>query len=351
MSPLPALPLSVLDLAPVVTGRTATDALLGTRRLAQHVEDLGFTRFWLAEHHNMPGVASSAPTVIIGDVASHTRRIRVGSGGVMLPNHPPLVVAEQFGTLAALHPGRIDVGLGRAPGTDQLTARALRRSVGALSDDDFPQQLAELIGFFRGSFPAGHPYRNILAVPSDGEGPPLWLLGSSGYSGALAGILGLPFAFAHHFSAQNTVPALDIYRRSFEPTGAQGALTAPYAMVAAAAVVADTDEEADRLALPGALQFLKLRQGNPTTMPTVDQAHAHPWTAPERAFAAGRREGQLGGGVETVRRQLSELLAATAADELMVTTMVPEHDARLRSMTLLRGLFDAAELPQGLVAA
>jgi luciferase family oxidoreductase group 1 len=348
VSILPAVPLSVLDLAPVVSGRTPADALLATRALARHVEALGFTRFWLAEHHNMPGIASSAPTVLIADVAASTERIRVGSGGVMLPNHPPLVVAEQFGTLAALHPGRIDLGLGRAPGTDQSTARALRRSVDALSDDDFPQQLGELIGFFRGTFPEGHPYRSISAVPGDGSGPPIWLLGSSGFSAQLAGMLGLPFAFAHHFMAQNTLPALSLYRRTFR---ASEALAEPYAMVAVQVVAAKTDEEAQRLALPGALSFLQLRQNNPIPLPTVEQAEAYPWTPEERAFAAQRHEAQAVGSVETVRRQLSDLLSATAADELMVTTMVPDTEARLRSMTHLREMFGASELPLGLAAA
>jgi luciferase family oxidoreductase group 1 len=348
VSNLPIVPLSVLDLAPIVSGRSATDALLGTRELARHVERLGFTRFWVAEHHNMPGIASSAPTVLIADIAAATQRIRVGSGGVMLPNHPPLVVAEQFGTLAALHPGRIDLGLGRAPGTDQNTARALRRSADALSDDDFPRQLSELIGFFTGEFPAGHPFSAIRAVPSDGAGPPIWLLGSSGYSAELAGLLGLPFAFAHHFMAQNTLPALEIYRRSFQPSDT---LSQPYAMVAVQVIAADTDSDAQRLASPSALSFLQLRQNNPIAMPTVEEAAAYPWTPQERAFVAQRWEGQAVGSVETVQRALGDLLTATRADELMVTTMVPDDSARLRSMDHLRGLFGAAELPVGRVAA
>jgi luciferase family oxidoreductase group 1 len=345
---LPTVPLSVLDLAPVVSGRTAADALVATRELARHVEDLGFTRFWVAEHHNMPGIASSAPTVVIAAVAAATSRIRVGSGGVMLPNHPPLVVAEQFGTLAALYPGRIDLGLGRAPGTDQNTARALRRSVDALSDDDFPQQLGELVGFFRSEFPVGHPYRGIEAVPGDGEGPPIWLLGSSGYSAQLAGVLGLPFAFAHHFMARNTLPALDIYRRSFQ---ASAVLDAPYAMVAVQVVAAETDAEAQALVLPGALSFLRLRQGRPIALPTVEEAAAYPWTLEERVFAQERWDGQAVGSAETVRQQLEELLIATQADELMVTTMIPDNEARLRSMDRVRAMFGAAELPQGVVAA
>lgn len=347
MTSLPAVPLSVLDLAPVVSGSTPAAALLATRELARHVEGLGFTRFWLAEHHNMPGIASSAPTVVIADVAAATERIRVGSGGVMLPNHPPLVVAEQFGTLAALHPGRIDLGIGRAPGTDQGTARALRRSTGPLSDDDFPQQLGELVGFLRGRFPDGHPYGAITAVPGDGVGPPIWLLGSSGYSAQLAGMLGLPFAFAHHFMAQNTLPALELYRRSFEPSDQ---LRAPYAMVAVQVVAAETDEEAQRLARPGALAFLQLRKNQPVPLPTVAEAAAYPWTPEERAFASARHEGQAVGSVDTVRRQLGDLLSATAADELMVTTMVPDPQARLASMSHVRRLF-GADLPLGLLAA
>ena len=345
---LPAVPLSVLDLAPVTAGSTPGDALRATVELAQVVESLGFTRFWVAEHHSMPGVASSAPPVLIGAIAAATSRIRVGSGGVMLPNHPPLVVAEQFGTLAALHPGRIDLGLGRAPGTDQNTARALRRSTTPLSDDDFPQQLGELVGFFRGGFPDDHPYRAITAVPGLGDAPPIWLLGSSGYSAQLAGLLGLPFAFAHHFMAQNTLPALELYRRSFRPSDV---LAAPYAMVASQVVVADTDERALELARPLALSFLELRRGNPIPLPTVEQAAAHPWTGVEEAAMRERLGGQAVGSPDTVRRQLAELLTATQADELMVTTTVPDTAARLDSMRALRDLFGPADLPRGVAAA
>jgi luciferase family oxidoreductase group 1 len=342
------IPISVLDLAPIVEGGNAAQALHNAADLARHAERWGFARYWLAEHHNMPGIASAATSIAIAHVAAATSTIRVGAGGIMLPNHAPLVIAEQFGTLDALHPGRIDLGLGRAPGTDQNTARALRRSVDALSDDDFPRQLGELIGFFRGSFPEGHPYGAIKAVPSDGVGPPIWLLGSSGYSAQLAGHLGLPFAFAHHFMAQNTLPALELYRRSFQPSDV---LAAPYAMVAVQVIAAETDEEARQLALPGALSFLQLRQNNPIPLPTVEEAAAYPWTPEERAFAAQRHEGQAVGSDETVRRQLGELLSATRADELMVTTMVPDSEARLRSMDRVRGMFGAAELPRGLVAA
>jgi luciferase family oxidoreductase group 1 len=338
----------VLDLAPVTRGTAPAAALHGALDRARTAEDLGFTRFWVAEHHGMPGVASSAPPVLIGAIAAATRRIRVGSGGVMLPNHPPLVVAEQFGTLEALYPGRIDLGLGRAPGTDPVTAQALRRIAGPLSDDDFPQQLGELIGFFRGGFPEGHPYRSVTAVPGLGDGPPLWLLGSSGYSAQLAGMLGLPFAFAHHFMSQNTLPALELYRRSFQPSDV---LARPWAMVACQVIVAESDERAQELALPLALSFLHLRRNDPIALPTVAQAAEHPWTEWERAAARERLAGQAVGSEETVRRELADLLASTAADELMVTTTVPEPAAGLESLHRLRGLFGDAELPLGVAAA
>ena len=243
-----AVPLSVLDLAPVPDGGTAGGALRATIDLARHAEHLGFRRFWVAEHHNMPGIASSAPPVLIGHIADATESIRVGSGGVMLPNHVSLVVAEQFGMLEALHPGRIDLGIGRAPGTDQVTAAALRRSPEALSADDFPEQLMDLLGFFTGRWPEGHPFAQITAVPGRGNQPDMWLLGSSGYSAQVAGLLGLPFAFAHHFSPANTLPALALYRQHFRPSEV---LERPYAMVAAAVVCAETDERARWLAGSG----------------------------------------------------------------------------------------------------
>ena len=340
---LPSLPLSVLDLAPVGAGQSTSDAVQGTLALARRADELGFTRFWLAEHHSMPGIASSAPAVLIGAVAAATRRIRVGSGGVMLPNHAPLVVAEQFGTLAALHPGRIDLGLGRAPGTDPRTAAALRRSADPLGPDDFPEQLGELACFLSGAFPEGHPYRQIRAVPQADASPPIWLLGSSLYSAELAGLLGLPFAFAHHFSSAHTLPALERYRSSFR----QGrTLDEPYAMVTVQAVCAPTDEEAERIALPAALSFLRLRQGQPGTLPTPEQATEYPWSPMEREFVAQRRDGQAVGSPDTVRDALAALLKATGPDELMITTLVHSPQDRLRSTELVRGLF--AELPRGL---
>jgi hypothetical protein len=221
------VPLSVLDLAPVPDGGTAGEALRATTDLARHAERLGYQRFWVAEHHNMPGIASSAPPVLIGHIADATSTMRVGSGGVMLPNHVSLVVAEQFGMLEALHPGRIDLGIGRAPGTDQVTAAALRRSPEALSAEDFPEQLMDLLGFFTGRWPENHPFAQITAVPGRGNQPAVWLLGSSGYSAQVAGLLGLPFAFAHHFSAANTLPALALYRQHFRPSEVLGQLARP----------------------------------------------------------------------------------------------------------------------------
>ncbi|MFT7840887.1 LLM class flavin-dependent oxidoreductase [Saccharothrix sp. BKS2] len=330
MSRLRDVPLSALDLAPITTSGDASTAFAHTRELARHVERLGFTRFWLAEHHNMPGIASSSPAVLIGHVADATTTLRVGSGGVMLPNHPPMVVAEQFGTLSALHPGRIDLGIGRAPGTDQRTARALRRTAGPLSADDFPQQLAELTGYFAGSEP-------LDAVPAEGNRPDVFLLGSSGYSAQVAAVNGLPFAFAHHFSAQNTLPALALYRERFRPSAR---LSEPYAVVCASVLVADTDERAEYLAMPGSLAFLNLRSGRPGRMPTNEEAAAHPYTDLELLFIEERRAEQVLGSPETVRAQLGRLLDDTRADELMVTTMVAEQRDRLRSYELLAELFD-----------
>jgi luciferase family oxidoreductase group 1 len=330
-----AVPLSVLDLAPVPDGGTAGDALRATIDLARHAERLGYRRFWVAEHHNMPGIASSAPAVLIGHLADATGSIRVGSGGVMLPNHVSLVVAEQFGMLEALHPGRIDLGIGRAPGTDQVTAAALRRSPEGLSEDDFPDQLMDLLGYFTGRWPEGHPFAQITAVPGRGNQPAMWLLGSSGYSAQVAGLLGLPFAFAHHFSPANTLPALSLYRSHFRPSEV---LDQPYAMVAAAVVCADTDERARWLAGSGALSFLKLRSGRPGPLPSPEEAAAYPYTELERAFVEDRQATQIIGAPETVRRGLTDLLTATSADELMLTTMVFDPADRLRSFELVADL-------------
>lgn len=341
---LPHMPLSVLELSPIAAGSTGADALQSTVALGQHAEALGFTRFWLAEHHNSRGIASSSPAVLIAAVAAATERIRVGSGGVMLPNHPPLVVAEQFSTLQALYPGRIDLGIGRAPGTDPRTARALRRSVDALSADDFPEQLSDLISFFRGEFPEGHPYESIAAVPATNQAPPLWLLGSSGYSAQVAGMLGLPFAFAHHFSARNTVPAMALYRQSFRPSEV---LQEPYAAVAVRLVLADDDEQARWLAGSSALAFLRQAQGRPGPLPTPQEAATYQWSEPELAAIADRMDGQVVGGPKSAGEQLARLVADSQADELIVTTMIHDPADRARCLTLLRDLV-GPDLPQGL---
>ncbi|HEY1627441.1 MAG TPA: LLM class flavin-dependent oxidoreductase [Streptosporangiaceae bacterium] len=335
MSDLPVdVPFSVLDLAPVPTGSSPGDALRATIELARHVERLGFRRFWVAEHHNMPGIASSSPPVLIGQIAAATSDIRVGSGGVMLPNHASLVVAEQFGMLEALHPGRIDLGIGRAPGTDQATARAL----GHRGPDDFPEQLTDLIGFFSGQWPAGHPFATVRAVPGQDNIPAMWLLGSSGYSAQVAAVLGLPFAFAHHFMPANTLPALALYRDMFRPSAT---LERPYAMVAAGVICAETDERAQWLAGPSALSFLRLRAGQPGTMPSPEEAAAYEYTDLDRAMITDRQGSQLIGSPQTVRDGLAELLAHTEADELMLTTMVFDPADRLRSFDLVA----AAMLP------
>ncbi|MFC5183065.1 LLM class flavin-dependent oxidoreductase [Actinomadura harenae] len=324
-----SLPFSVLDLAPVASGSTSAQALRNTLDLARHAEGLGFHRYWLAEHHRMPGIASSATAVLIGQVAAATERMRIGSGGIMLPNHAPMVVAEQFGTLAALFPDRIDLGLGRAPGTDQETARALRRTPGPLSVDDFPEQLHELRGYFADGG---------TITPAAGNRPPFWLLGSSGYSARLAGLLGLPFAFAHHFSAENTLPALALYRESFRPS--PDGLDEPHAMIAVSVTAAEDDATAERLARPQALSFLRLRQGRPGLLPSLEEAETYPYTPFDREAIAARQDAQVVGGPDTVRRKMDALIASTAADEVMVTTMVPGHADRLRSYEILAGLYE-----------
>ena len=327
------VPLGVLDLAPIPEGSTAGEALRATTALAQQVEDLGFTRFWVAEHHGMPGVASSSPPVLIAHIADATRAIRVGSGGVMLPNHSSLVVAEQFGMLEALHPGRIDLGIGRAPGTDQATAQALHpRASEGRGPDDFPRQLTDLLGFFTGSWPENHPYRQVHAVPGEGNGPDLWLLGSSGYSAQVAGALGLPFAFAHHFMPHNTLPALDLYRSSFRPSAA---LREPYSMIASGVVCADTDEQARFLAGASALSFLKLRTGRPGRVPTPEEAAAYPYSDLERAFIADRQATQHIGAPDTVLAGLADLVKRTEVNELMITTQTHDPADRRRSFELL----------------
>ena len=343
--------LSVLDLATVGSGRTAQQALATTVALVRLAERRGYHRFWVAEHHSMPGIASSSPAVILAHLAAHTERIRLGSGGVMLPNHAPLVIAEQFGTLEALAPGRIDLGLGRAPGTDGATAAALRRSDRLTEGADaFPRQLAELIRFLDDDFPEGHPYAHIHAVPGlvqstapggvKGVGrASVWLLGSSGFSARLAGLLGLPFSFAHHFSATNTVPALKLYRDSFRPSAV---LDRPYASIGVQAFAADGAAEARRQVLTGALAMLRLRTGRPGLVPTPDDAAAYEFSPAERDFVDGWLRNVVFGTADEVRDGLDALAARTGADELMITANAHDPEARLRSYDLIA---DAYALP------
>ncbi len=326
------MPLSVLDLSPIASGSTARQALNNSLDLARRAERWGYHRYWVAEHHNMPGIASSAPAVLIGHLADVTTTMRIGSGGVMLPNHPPLVVAEQFGMLEALHPGRIDLGLGRAPGTDGATAAALRRGVNALSDDDFPEQLGQLLAFFDGTFPADHPYQSITAVPGEGLMPAVWLLGSSGYSAQVAAMLGLPFAFAHHFMPQNTEAAMALYRERFRPSTF---LDDPYAVVGAAVVAADTELEARYLQGSMKLSMLRLRSGRPGPLPTPEEAAEYPYTPSERAMAESHTASHIVGDPGQVKSGLEALVARTGADEVMITSNLHDHGRRLRSYQLV----------------
>jgi luciferase family oxidoreductase group 1 len=286
----------------------------------------------VAEHHNMPGIASSAPAVLLAHAAGVTSTIRLGSGGVMLPNHASLVVAEQFGMLEALHPGRIDLGIGRAPGTDPLTAAALRRSRRAVVTDDFPDQLIELMGYFDGDLPEEHPFSRITAVPGRGHRPALWLLGSSDYSARAAGLLGLPFSFAHHFAAGNTGPAIAAYRDAFRPSAD---LAEPYLMLGVNVVCAETDERARWLAAPGVLAFLRLRSGRPGRYPTPEEAAEYRFTPAEREAVRGWTSAHVVGSPATVRSGLEALVAETGADELIVTTLTHDPVDRRRSYELV----------------
>ncbi|MFN0148305.1 MAG: LLM class flavin-dependent oxidoreductase [Dehalococcoidia bacterium] len=330
-SPL-GVPLSVLDLAPVAEGSSVGEALRNSLDLAPRVERLGYTRYWVAEHHNMAGIASSAPAVLLGHIASVTSTIRVGSGGVMLPNHSSLVIAEQFGMLEAFHPGRVDLGIGRAPGTDQLTAMALRRTQFQRGADDFPAQLTELFGYFEGRWPDGHPYASITATPGLGDRPAIWMLGSSDYGAHAAGVLGLPYSFAHHFASGGTMAAAEAYRSSFR---AAGELEQPYLMLGVSVLCAESDEEARRLSAPGALAFVRLRSGRPGRFPSPEAAAAYQFSAVEQSLLEDRMGSQIIGGPETVRAGLAELAERTGADELMITTMTHGHTERVRSYELV----------------
>ena len=335
---LPMIPLSVLDLSPIVAGSDAADALWRTRDLAQHAERLGYHRFWLAEHHNMPGIASAATSVVIGHVAAGTSRIRVGAGGIMLPNHAPLVIAEQFGTLASLFPDRIDLGLGRAPGSDQRTMLALRRD--HRSAETFPDDVMELLSYFRDTAPG----QAVRAVPGAGLHVPVWLLGSSTFSAQLAAVLGLPFAFASHFAPDLLLPALQVYRDGFQPSEW---LAAPHAMAGVSVVAADTDAAAQRLFTSLLQQFIALRRGRPILLqPPVDDMNDI-WTPQEQFEVNYTLRKAIVGGADAVRLGLERFIAETQVDEVIVTANIHDHAARLRSYEILAEVAQM-RVPQGM---
>jgi len=331
------VPFSVLDLSNITQGGTVTEALHRSRELARHAETLGYRRFWLAEHHNMPGIASAATSLVIAHVAAGTATIRVGSGGIMLPNHSPLVIAEQFGTLAALFPGRIDLGLGRAPGSDQPTARALRRGAGDTSDR-FPQEVIELQSYFQPAVPG----QVVQAVPGAGCDVPIWLLGSSLFGARLAATLGLPFAFASHFAPDHLEQALAIYRHHFQPSAA---LAKPYAMAAIGVVAAETDAAAARLATSLQQSFVLLRRGTPGPLPPPVDSMDDRWTPMEKAGVEHAFREAVVGSPATVRQALEAFLRRTRVDELMVTAAIHDQAARLHSFAIVAQVRDQLSFP------
>nr|WP_163969377.1 LLM class flavin-dependent oxidoreductase [Oceanobacillus halotolerans] len=325
------IPLSILDLAPVVEDGTPSDSLKNSVSLAQHTEKLGFNRYWLAEHHNMPGIASSATSVLIGHIAGSTSQMRVGSGGIMLPNHAPLVIAEQFGTLETLYPGRIDLGLGRAPGTDQVTAYALRRTLNS-SPEAFPAMVEELEAYFSGT-------ARVHSVPGEGLEIPIWLLGSSGFSAQLSAQKGLPFSFASHFAPDNTIAALNLYRDHFKPSDV---LAEPYAMVGVNVIAADTEEQAKYIATSQQQQFLSIQRGQPTKLqPPIDDIDAV-WTPSEKAAVQQSLDSRstIVGDKETVKRGLEVFLEETQANEMIINSQIYHHEDRLRSYEIVAELME-----------
>lgn len=331
------LKLSVLDLSPVPAGSTAAEGLRNSLDLASFVDGLGYARYWLAEHHNTGLIASSSPEIMIGHVASVTKNLRVGSGGVMLPNHAPLKVAENFRMLSALHPGRIDLGIGRAPGTDGFTARALRRSNAPIYGDDFPQQFEDLLNFFKDEFPENHPFQRIKAIPMGVETPELWLLGSSDFSARLAAEKGMGFAFAHHINPASAHAALEIYHHDFRPSEY---LKEPRAMIGVSAICGETDLKAEELASSADLTLLRFQQGNHgAPLPSVEEAMAYPYTDFDEEIISMNRERLFVGSPETIFKKLTNLAEQTKVEEIMVTTMIHDHLARRRSYELLANSF------------
>ncbi|HKO49938.1 MAG TPA: LLM class flavin-dependent oxidoreductase [Polyangiaceae bacterium] len=335
----PTLPLSVLDLVPLSSGSTSAAALKGALELACTVDRLGFRRLWYAEHHNMPGIATTTPEIMIAHVGQVTTRVRLGAGGVMLPNHSSLKVAESYRLLEALHPGRIDLGIGRAPGTDPLTAVALRRSRSAPLADDFLTQLAELSGFGDGTLPPGHPFAKVRAMPDDVSLPPIWLLGSSDYSANLAAELGLGFAFAGHFSPDSAERSMRLYRERFQ----QGALAAPHAILALSVFCAEEEAAATRMASSMLLAFAQLRAGRAGRMPSPDEALAYRYSAEEEAGIAQFRRLLITGTPAVVRRGIERMAELTLADEVMIATHAHDPAERMRSYALIAREFGLSE--------
>jgi luciferase family oxidoreductase group 1 len=327
------IPLSILDLAPIVEGGTASDSFRNSLDLAQHGERWGYHRFWLAEHHGMPGIASAATSVLMCHVANGTSTIRIGAGGIMLPNHSPLVIAEQFGTLASLFPGRIDLGLGRAPGSDHTTARALRRNL-ASDADEFPQDVVELMDYF-----ADSPRRQVRAVPGAGLDVPVWILGSSLFGAQLAAALGLPYAFASHFAPQMMMQAIELYRATFRPSAQ---LDKPYVMLGFNVFAADTDAEAHYRATSMQQAFINLRSGRPTRLKPPVEGYLESLSPPERAMLDSVLSCSAIGAPDTVAAQLKAFIERTRADELMITSQVFDHAARLRSYEITAGIMNGS---------
>ena len=329
-------PLSVLDLSFVTSTTSGAQALRNTLDLARHADGLGYKRYWVAEHHNLPSIASAAPDIMIGQIAAITKHMRVGSGGVMLPNHAPLMVAERFKTLEALFPGRIDLGLGRAPGTDQITSYALRRRQDIKEDDDFLERFQELLLLESRAFPDGHPFHKIYAMPKDVPLPPIWLLGSSDYSAELAAAIGGGFSFAHHFASYDATAAMTSYRAHFKPSKF---LQAPYAILATAIVCADTDHEAERLAATVDLNIVRRNKGEYLPLASPEEAAAYPYSPIDRERAKQNRSRVFVGSPATVKKNLTSLIDATQADEVMITSAIYDHAARKHSYELMAEAF------------
>jgi luciferase family oxidoreductase group 1 len=332
---MPAL--SVLDLSPITTQTSGSQALRNSLDLARRADQLGYSRYWVAEHHNLPSIASSAPDIMIGQIAALTKRMRVGSGGVMLPNHAPLAVAERFKVLEALFPDRIDLGIGRAPGTDPVTSMALRRRQDIRDADDFLERLQELLLLERQGFPQGHPFQNVRAMPADVALPPIYLLGSSGYSAELAAAIGFGFSFAHHFADHDPVSAMMSYRTHFKASSARAQ---PHAILAVAAVCADTDAEAERLASTIDLNFARRSKGQYLPLASPEEATSYPYAPIDRERIKANRARVFVGSARTVHERLMPLVEQTQADEVMITTMIYDHAARCHSYDLLAEVFN-----------